>query len=163
MRRCLLSAHARHGVDVLQTTRDMGAVGGIRNVKAAARAAQLVKDHTHHSILVGDQATDFAVQMGLPYSSLTTRDSAELHREWEGRGCQPNFYKDVRPGETSGCGPYAPINASTAHHPLTGAQCEDVAGLAWLLCMQAFSWPSGLLTSCCIAWKRICAPVQAVL
>ena len=51
----------------------MGAVGGLRNIKSAAQAAALVKDHTKHSLLVGEQAGAFAAEMGLPWSSLTTQ------------------------------------------------------------------------------------------
>jgi hypothetical protein len=51
----------------------MGAVGGIRNIKAAAQAAALVKDRTKHSFLVGEQAGMFAAEMGLPWATLTTQ------------------------------------------------------------------------------------------
>lgn len=51
----------------------MGAVGGIRNIRSAARAAALVKDKTKHSFLVGEQAGTFAAEMGLPWSTLTTQ------------------------------------------------------------------------------------------
>ena len=48
MRRCLLSAHALHGVDVLQTTRDMGAVGGIRNVQGGG-TSRSTRERPHPS------------------------------------------------------------------------------------------------------------------
>ena len=90
----------------------MGAVGALRNVRAAARAAALVKDHTHHSILVGDQATRFAVDMGLPYSPLTTQPSAAVHRAWLQGDCQPNFRADVAPDAARACGPYRAAEAA---------------------------------------------------
>lgn len=90
-----------------------GAVGALRFVKSAARAAALVKDYTRHSILVGDQATAFAVAMGLEYSSLTTQASAELHRDWERNKCQPNFRAGVIPKARTSCGPYS---RAPAHH-----------------------------------------------
>jgi Asparaginase len=90
----------------VQTTMGMGAVGGIRNIRDAVRAAALVKDHTHHSLLVGEQAAQFAVDMGLEWSGLTTQDSASLHRNWWAGGCQPNFRKGTVPRPQDGCGPY---------------------------------------------------------
>ena len=84
----------------------MAAVGGIRNVRAAARAAKAVMDHTSHSVLVGEQAAAFALAMGLAVSDLTTQASAELHRGWLEGNCQPNFRKAVAPAAESSCGPY---------------------------------------------------------
>jgi N4-(beta-N-acetylglucosaminyl)-L-asparaginase len=86
-----------------------GAVGALRFIKSAVRAAAMVKDHTQHSILVGDQATAFAVSMGLQFSSLTTQASAELHRSWEQARCQPNFRAGVVPDATKSCGPYSRV------------------------------------------------------
>lgn len=51
----------------------MGAVGGLRRVKHAALAAKMVLQHTAHSLLVGDAATAFALEMGIPG---TSHDSA---------------------------------------------------------------------------------------
>jgi len=42
----------------------VGAVGALRGVKNAIGVARAVLERTRHSLLVGDQATDFAVQMG---------------------------------------------------------------------------------------------------
>jgi N4-(beta-N-acetylglucosaminyl)-L-asparaginase len=85
----------------------IGAVGGIRNIRDAAAAAALVKDHTHHTVLVGEQAAAFAVAMGLPYSSLTTSHSAAIYRNWLQQECQPSFWRDVAPDPCEACGPYA--------------------------------------------------------
>ena len=45
-------------------TMKVGAVGALRGVKNAIGVARAVLERTRHSLLVGDQATDFAVQMG---------------------------------------------------------------------------------------------------
>eukprot|EP00892_Ulva_mutabilis_P006099 jgi/Ulvmu1/3861/UM018_0080.1 len=111
-------------------TREMGAVGGIRNIRAAARAAQAVKDHTHHSILVGEQAGDFAVAMGLAFSDLTTQASAELHRGWLESDCQPNFRKAVSPAAASSCGPYVTAPAYAAEASVA-ARPTRRCGAAW--------------------------------
>lgn len=92
----------------------MGAVGGIRNIRAAARAARAVMDHTHHSVLVGEQAGEFAMAMGLEFSDLTTQASAQLHRGWLESRCQPNFRKDVAPDAGGSCGPYSAAAAGAA-------------------------------------------------
>lgn len=44
---------------------NVGAVAGIRQIKKAASVARHVLEHTTHSMLSGDLATDFAVQMGV--------------------------------------------------------------------------------------------------
>lgn len=46
------------------TTFDMGAVGDLRRVREAIQVARAVMQYTKHTLLVGDQATEFAVMMG---------------------------------------------------------------------------------------------------
>ena len=41
-----------------------GAVAGLRRIRDAVAVARAVLDHTRHSLLVGDLATRFAVEMG---------------------------------------------------------------------------------------------------
>ncbi|KAG0615858.1 hypothetical protein M758_5G071700 [Ceratodon purpureus] len=89
------------------TTMNVGAVGALRSVKGAIDAARLVMDHTEHTLLVGSQASTFAVSLGLPGpANLSTDDSLQAWSSWENGGCQPNFWRDVVPDSTSGCGPY---------------------------------------------------------
>jgi len=38
-------------------------------------------------------ATQFAVEMGFEQSSLTTKESQEMHQQWLSSNCQPNFWK----------------------------------------------------------------------
>lgn len=72
---------------------NVGAVGALRRVKKAISVARRVLEHTHHSILVGDQATQFAVQMGFHEESLTTPASKDLWEDWhKEKHCQPNFW-----------------------------------------------------------------------
>lgn len=59
-----------------------GAVAGLRRVRAAASAARLVMERTSHSLLAGDLATRFAVEMGLPEGGLSTEESRRAYREW---------------------------------------------------------------------------------
>lgn len=59
-----------------------GAVAGLRRIRQAARTARLVMEHTRHTLLAGDLATQFAVQMGLRESSLSSPRSLDVWRRW---------------------------------------------------------------------------------
>mmetsp|Transcript_1797 Transcript_1797/g.6419 ORF Transcript_1797/g.6419 Transcript_1797/m.6419 type:complete len:266 (+) Transcript_1797:105-902(+) len=87
---------------------EVGAVGGLRRVKGAIAAARLVMERSQHTMLVGDHATEFAVEMGMEEDSLSTQHSKELHDVWVAKGCQPNFRRGVTPDPSSSCGPYTP-------------------------------------------------------
>lgn len=54
----------------------------LRHVKQAARAARLVMEKTSHTLLVGLQSTQFALDMGLPVADLSTKESLRLYRNW---------------------------------------------------------------------------------
>lgn len=75
------------------TTMDVGGVGGLRNVKSAISVARKVLEHTKHSLLGGDLATDFAVKMGFKKESLQTDESKNMWLQWKAKNCQPNFWK----------------------------------------------------------------------
>ena len=90
-------------------TLNVGAVAGLRRVRDAIAVARHVLDHTAHSMLVGDQATDFAIQNGFTADNLTTDASAAQCRAWQKNNCQPNFRLDVSPAASSSCGPYKPL------------------------------------------------------
>ncbi|KYN23291.1 PREDICTED: N(4)-(Beta-N-acetylglucosaminyl)-L-asparaginase-like [Trachymyrmex cornetzi] len=85
---------------------DVGAVGGLRNVKNAISVARKVLKHTKHSLLVGDLATHFAINMGFKNESLQTNESKQMWKQWKLKKCQPNFWKNVMPKPTTSCGPY---------------------------------------------------------
>ncbi|KIL90672.1 hypothetical protein FAVG1_06407 [Fusarium avenaceum] len=86
-----------------------GAVAALRRVKNAISVARHVLDHTSHSLLAGDQATEFAIQNGFKTSNLTTKDSAKKCKEWKASKCQPNYRRNVSPNPASTCGPYRPL------------------------------------------------------
>lgn len=87
---------------------DVGGVGGLRNVKNAISVARKVLEHTKHSLLGGDLATNFAVNMGFKKESLQTNESKKMWTQWKANKCQPNFWKNVLPNPTTNCGPYRP-------------------------------------------------------
>ena len=57
-------------------TMSVGAVGAIRRIQHAISVARKVMEHTYHTLLVGDQATDFALSFGFKDMSLSTGRSA---------------------------------------------------------------------------------------
>ncbi|KAF5021717.1 hypothetical protein F66182_6244 [Fusarium sp. NRRL 66182] len=86
-----------------------GAVAALRRVKSAISVARHVLEHTSHSLLAGDQATQFAMENGFKTSNLTTKESAEKCRAWKKSRCQPNYRLNVSPNPSSFCGPYQPL------------------------------------------------------
>lgn len=71
---------------------NMGAVGCLRKVKNAVSVARHVLENTQHSILVGELATQFALEMGFREESLQTNYSKSVWRNWTEEQCQPNFW-----------------------------------------------------------------------
>lgn len=91
-------------------TMNIGAVASLRDIKDAIAVARHVLENTRHTMLVGEQATDFAVQMGFKKESLSTTNSKNIYNDWKLRNCQPNFWINVVPNPSMSCGPYAPID-----------------------------------------------------
>ncbi|CAH4036511.1 unnamed protein product [Pieris brassicae] len=113
-------------------TMKVGAVGSLRRVKNAISVARHVLQYTKHSILVGDLATKFAVQMGFKEESLNTQQSKHLWMKWHNENnCQPNFWMDVIPDAKQFCGPYQPKERSHQKtHMLKGDRYNhDTIGL----------------------------------
>ncbi|MQM10667.1 hypothetical protein Taro_043562 [Colocasia esculenta] len=95
------------------TTLEVGAVAAMRYVKDGIRAAKLVLEHTRHTLLVGEQASIFAISMGLVGpTDLSSPDSVMKWKKWKENSCQPNFRKNVVP--MNGCGPYHPDSSTAA-------------------------------------------------
>lgn len=96
-------------------TMEVGAVANVRRVKEAITAAKLVMHHSKHTMLAGDQASEFAQAMGLRIlPNLTTPDSLRMYRSWVERDCQPNYRRAVHPDPLRFCGPYSPIKPSVS-------------------------------------------------
>lgn len=71
---------------------NIGAVAGLRNVRDAIAVARHVLENTAHTLLVGESATEFAVQMGFKRESLATPNSTTVWSLWKQQRCQPNFW-----------------------------------------------------------------------
>ncbi|XP_039252181.2 N(4)-(Beta-N-acetylglucosaminyl)-L-asparaginase-like [Styela clava] len=102
------------------TTLNMGAVGALRRVKNAIGVARLVLDNTEHSMLVGELATEFAVQNGFKEESLATNHSTSMWENWKSKQCQPNYHINCIPDPTTSCGPYHPANLQSNSKNKTG-------------------------------------------
>ncbi|KAL5569855.1 hypothetical protein UlMin_026430 [Ulmus minor] len=86
-------------------TMEVGAVAAMRYVKDGIKTARLVMKHTGHTLLVGEQASVFAISMGLPGpTNLSSSESLEKWTKWRKNQCQPNFWRNVVP--VNSCGPY---------------------------------------------------------
>ncbi|XP_073143630.1 probable isoaspartyl peptidase/L-asparaginase 3 isoform X2 [Henckelia pumila] len=86
-------------------TMEVGAVAAMRYVSEGIKAARLVMQHTEHTMLVGEQASIFAISMGLKGpTNLSSEESIEKWIKWKNNKCQPNFRKNVLP--IYDCGPY---------------------------------------------------------
>ncbi|KAL1841241.1 hypothetical protein VTJ49DRAFT_7309 [Mycothermus thermophilus] len=87
-----------------------GAVAGLRRIKRAISVARAVMRYTRHSLLVGDLATKFAVEMRLgPEEDLSTEESRRRCEEWRAGGCTGNYRVGVEPDPETNCGPYTPL------------------------------------------------------
>lgn len=72
-------------------TLNMGAVAGLRRIKNAISVARHVLHNTEHSMIVGDLATQFALEAGFVEESLSTTESHDMWTSWKQMHCQPNF------------------------------------------------------------------------
>ncbi|GFP55880.1 N(4)-(Beta-N-acetylglucosaminyl)-L-asparaginase [Trichoderma asperellum] len=93
-------------------TLNAGAVANLRRVKDAVGVARHVLDYTQHTLLAGEQATQFALENGFEEESLSTEDSLKFCYEWRKNHCQPNYRLNVHPDPFSSCGPYSPLLSS---------------------------------------------------
>lgn len=95
-------------------TLNAGAVANLRRVKDAIGVARRVLDYTQHTLLAGEQATQFALENGFEEESLSTEDSLKTCYGWRKNHCQPNYRLNVHPDPFSSCGPYAPRSLSSS-------------------------------------------------
>ena len=72
-------------------THDAGSVAGLKRIKNAIGVARAVMEHTKHTLLIGDGATQFAIDMGFKQEDLHAVESFEKWIKWFNNRCQPNF------------------------------------------------------------------------
>lgn len=93
-------------------TMNIGAVASLRNIKDAIAVARHVLENTKHTLLVGEEATNFALSMGFKQENLSTAKSKQIYNDWKLRNCQPNFWTNVIPNPSMSCGPYEPVTGT---------------------------------------------------
>ena len=81
----------------------------MHRIKNAVGVARAVLEHSTHSLLVGESATQFAIGMGFKEEDLHSNASIQTWNNWKNNHCQPNFRRNVQPDPTESCGPYKPI------------------------------------------------------
>ena len=99
-------------------THDVGAVGCLRRIKPAISVARKVMEETQHSLIVGDDATRFAVSKGFEETSLTNMASLDAWQKWKNEG-----------GKSDAWDP-EPIGAGTRPegHDTVGTMAVDAQG-----------------------------------
>ncbi|KAA8624168.1 hypothetical protein SMACR_06038 [Sordaria macrospora] len=92
-------------------TLDSGAVANLRRVRDAIAVAKRVLLYTRHSLLTGDQATEFARENGFVEEDLGTGESRGGCEEWRRGGCKTGSYRRNIIGDEGGggCGPFVPV------------------------------------------------------
>lgn len=115
-------------------TMDVGGVGLLRNIKSAISVARKVLHNTKHSLLGGELATKFAVEMGFKEESLQTEESRKMWQDWRANNCQPNFWKNVFPNPGEKCGPYHSMesfikNKEEKHESYVTEENHDTIGV----------------------------------
>lgn len=79
-------------------THDVGAVGCLKRVKRAVSVARHVMERTQHTLIVGDDATRFAVEMGFAETSLTNAASLKAWEEWAATNEKSDAWQPERRG-----------------------------------------------------------------
>jgi N4-(beta-N-acetylglucosaminyl)-L-asparaginase len=148
-----LDASVMHG-----PSRRCGSVAAIRNVKTPSKVAKLVMQETDHIMLVGDGATRFALEMGLPQDELLTEDSRLAWMVWKKSLRDPaghsNWTSAMETGKPSAWLREAFPEADEA----TLAWAEHVAlhpptGTINCISLNARGEMSGVTTTSGLAWK----------
>lgn len=113
---CLISNMIFQIFIFARNTMNMGAVGALRRIKSAISVAKYVLKYTSHSMLVGNQATNFAIEMGFQEETLSTNNSRNIWKNWKQENCQPNYWMNVEPNNNEFCGPYSPISINSIYY-----------------------------------------------
>ncbi|KAK3689401.1 asparaginase-domain-containing protein [Podospora appendiculata] len=112
------------------TSMKSGAVANLRRIKDAIAVARHVLEHTTHSLLVGDQATQFAVENGFHEEELATPESRAKCDAWTAARCQANYRINVTPDPTTSCGPYTPIPIASGGDAIPSARYSAMLAAA---------------------------------
>jgi N4-(beta-N-acetylglucosaminyl)-L-asparaginase len=125
-----------------------GAVAAIEHIAHPISVARKVMENTPHVLLVGEGATQFAVEQGFPREDLLTPESRAAWQEW----LKTNRYQPVANSEVGTYGKTTPHDAP--HDALLGVPGgpgnHDTIGM---LALDAAGNLSGACTTSGMAWK----------
>lgn len=107
-------------------THTVGSVGGLRRIKSAISVARAIMNYTKETLLVGDAATKFAIEMGFKEENLTTNRSRSIWEDWKKTNCQPNYRQNVSPDPSKSCGPYMPVKTEDLKMSGRGRYNQDI-------------------------------------
>lgn len=120
-----LDASVMHG-----PTRRAGAVGAIEEIATPSLVAKAVMDYTDHIMLVGRDATRFAVNMGFKTQNLLTEKTRQDWLRWKARLNKNDAWldhdEDIRIKFSTGT-----INMNALNARGDVSSCTTTSGMAW--------------------------------
>ncbi len=120
-----LDASVMHG-----PTRRAGAVGAIEEIATPSLVAKAVMDYTDHIMLVGRDATRFAVNMGFKTQNLLTEKTRQDWLRWKARLNPDDAWldhdEDIQIKFTTGT-----INMNALNAKGDVSSCTTTSGMAW--------------------------------
>ncbi len=120
-----LDASVMHG-----PTRRAGAVGAIEEIATPSLVAKAVMDYTDHIMLVGRDATRFAVNMGFKTQNLLTDKTRQDWLRWKARLNKDDAWldhdEDVKVKFSTGT-----INMNALNARGDVSSCTTTSGMAW--------------------------------
>ena len=136
--------HVTLDASIMNGNGDCGAVAGIEHIAHPISVARLVMERTPHVLLVGDGATQFAMEQGFPHETLLTADSEIAWREW----LKTAKYSPVANSEVGTYGHGGA--AATPLGPPGGRSNHDTIGM---LALDVHGDIAGACTTSGMAWK----------
>ena len=111
-------------------THDAGSVACLRGIREAVSVARAVMQHTSHTLLVGEKATQFARMMGFDewQGRSESTGSINAYLNWRENDCQPNYFRGFEDGNSS-CPPFARPSRKAALPPRTQVEKRAPFGL----------------------------------
>ena len=138
--------HVTLDASIMDETGGCGAVAGMEHIAHPISVARAVMEKTPHVLLVGDGATQFAVEQGFTYEkTLLTPESEAAWREW----LKTARYSPVANSETGTYGK-GPGGKGSALGMPGGAKNHDTIGM---LAIDARGDICGACTTSGMAWK----------
>jgi N4-(beta-N-acetylglucosaminyl)-L-asparaginase len=132
--------HVTLDASIMDEHGNCGAVACIEHIAHPISVARLVMERSPHVLLVGDGATQFAIEQGFSREELLTPESNAAWREW----LKSNAYKPIVNSETKSYG-----KSSLTGVP-GGAGNHDTIGM---LAIDAHGNISGACSTSGMAWK----------